>query len=122
MFFLKRFAFENKKNIGSITEEGLNNITGYDWPGNIRELRNVIHRAVVLSSGNELEIDDFPAYKNDVYSSNRNNGNIFTVKEKELVLNVLNNNNWNISASARELGLSRGSLRHRIKKYSIQIG
>lgn len=118
-FFLKRFAFENSKDVDAISEEGIALISRHNWPGNIRELRNVIHRAVVLSGNNELTIEDFPEFKKDKYSTNDIPGSMFIENERELVLGVLNNNNWNISASARELGLSRGSLRHRIKKYSL---
>jgi two-component system NtrC family response regulator len=121
-FFLKRFSSENRKEIDAISEEGLALISRHNWPGNIRELRNVIHRAVVLSSNDELTIEDFPDFKKNEYSTYDITGSMFMESERELVLGVLNKNNWNISASARELGLSRGSLRHRIKKYSLRIG
>jgi len=121
-FFIKRFSKENNKKINKISDKVLAYITGYHWPGNIRELRNVIHRAVVLSSNNELIIDDFPLFEKDDSSRYNFSMNVVKKDEKELVLGVLTDNNWNISASARELGISRGSLRYRITKYSLEIG
>lgn len=121
-FFIRRFSSENKKNVDEISEKGLAYITGHNWPGNIRELRNVIHRAVVLSSNDELLIEDFPSFEKDENSKYNFSMNVVKENERELVLDVLTTNNWNISASARELGISRGSLRHRIKKYSLRIG
>jgi len=121
-FFITRFSNENKKNISSISDKGLVYITGHNWPGNIRELRNVIHRAVVLSSNNELLIEDFPLFEKDDNSSYNFSMNVVKKNERELVLGVLTDNNWNISAAARELGISRGSLRYRITKYSLKIG
>lgn len=121
-FFIKRFSTENNKNIDTISDKGLVYITGHHWPGNIRELRNVIHRAVVLSSNNELLIEDFPSFAIDEINRYNFSMNVVKENERELVLGVLTNNNWNISASARELGISRGSLRYRITKYSLEIG
>lgn len=121
-FFIKRFSNENNKNIGAISDKGLVYVTGHHWPGNIRELRNVIHRAVVLSSNNELLIEDFPLFEKDDNSRYNFSMNVVKKNEREMVLTVLTDNNWNISASARELGISRGSLRYRITKYSLEIG
>ncbi len=121
-FFIKRFSNENNKNIGTISDEGLIYITRHYWPGNIRELRNVIHRAVVLSSNDKLLIEDFPVFDKDNNISYNFSMNVVKKNERELVLKVLTDNSWNISAAARELGISRGSLRYRITKYSLEIG
>jgi len=121
-FFIKRFATENNKKVDVISDKGLSYLTKHNWPGNIRELRNVIHRAVVLSNDDVLLIEDFPSFIKDENSRYNFSMNVVKENEREEVLNVLTNNNWNISASARELGISRGSLRYRINKYSLEIG
>ncbi len=121
-FFLDRFSMENTKVIEPIQKEITDFLSKYHWPGNIRELRNVIHRAVVLSCGGKLSIDDFPDFEKMEIPAGHNSGKIFEKNERELVLSVLESNKWNISAAARELGISRGSLRHRVKKYNLQYG
>ena len=117
--FLTRFSLENQKNIKQITEDGLNFLHDYNWPGNIRELRNVIHRAVVLSGNSELTPEDFPNFQKENISDTDVSEIGHKTNERDHILETLNQNNWNISASARILRMSRGSLRHRIEKYSL---
>ena len=58
-FFLERFSAETKKSFANITDEARNKLIAYHWPGNIRELANVIERAVVLADGPELTVSSF---------------------------------------------------------------
>ena len=58
--FLKRYAFENKKDVGSFSEKAMKLLSQYGWPGNVRELENVVERAVVLSKKTVLADDDLP--------------------------------------------------------------
>ncbi len=120
--FLKRFSSENGKAINKIADEVMDLIQAYNWPGNIRELRNVIHRAVVLSSNTELTKEDLPGFQSEQSTINEKPGRILIENERKLILDVLKKNTWNISASARELHMSRGSLRHRMEKYALQSG
>ncbi len=115
-FFLEKFSRENGKNVRTISTEGETLLLRYSWPGNIRELRNVIHRAVILSIGETLDISAFPV------SESKEEGNTFSKAEKRILGEVLQKHHGNISAAARELGMSRGSLRHRIKKYALKTG
>ncbi len=122
LFFIKRFASENRKSVYTISGEAMDLLSCQTWPGNIRELRNTVHRAVVLSAADKLTVDDFPDF---VISSGDQAISSFTSltgNERDLVLATLNENSWNISASARVLGMSRGSLRHRINKYNLRSG
>jgi DNA-binding NtrC family response regulator len=59
-FFLRRFSLDAKKNFTGITDEALEKLTGYHWPGNIRELANVMERAVVLGQGSNITSTDLP--------------------------------------------------------------
>ncbi len=115
-YFLKKFSSENGKDIRSISREGKEMLLGYSWPGNVRELRNVIHRAVILTSGNTLDISAFPS------AGINGAGRTFSEVEKSYLAGIIEKNGGNISAAARELGMSRGSLRHRIKKYNLDYG
>ena len=59
-YFLARFAAEEGKRIGGITEAAMKLLTAYSWPGNVRQLENTVFRAVVLSDGADLGVDEFP--------------------------------------------------------------
>ncbi len=115
-YFLDKFSRENKKQVLSIDDAGKEMLLRYSWPGNIRELRNVIHRSVILSPGKILDTSAFPE------TASREKAGTFSEAEKKLLLEALKKESGNISAAARELGISRGSLRHRIKKYNLRIG
>ncbi len=114
-FFMEKFASENNRKIQSMDEDCMALLQRYNWPGNIRELRNVIHSAVVLTEGDTIETSAFPESVSDMEAET------FSDAEKKIA-EVIERNRGNISAAARELGMSRGSLRHRIKKYGLKIG
>ncbi len=122
VFFIRRFSSENRKKIDTISKDGIDLLSCQTWPGNIRELRNTVHRAVVLSGSNELSVEDFPDFVNSPWKLTALHSDSLAGKERELILNTLNKNSWNISASARVLDMSRGSLRHRITKYNLHPG
>jgi len=61
-YFLEKFGRENNKNVKRITEEALHALQSYTWPGNIRELVNVIERATILAKGEEVTPDDLPEH------------------------------------------------------------
>lgn len=114
LYFIKKFSGENGRDAASISAEGLKLLKQHDWPGNIRELRNVIHHSVILSEGDIIEADDLPL------TIHENRSDTLYSAEKKIIESTLKRNGGNISAAARELGMSRGALRHRLKKYSLQ--
>ena len=65
--FLKRFAAENGKNVTGITSEARDLLLKYDYPGNVRELENIIERAVVISRNSVISIDDLPFDEDRIY-------------------------------------------------------
>ncbi|MCK6449210.1 MAG: sigma 54-interacting transcriptional regulator, partial [Planctomycetes bacterium] len=58
--FLRRYARENTKEIGRISDDAMSKLVAYEWPGNVRELENSIERAIVLTRASELGVEDFP--------------------------------------------------------------
>ena len=97
-------------------------LKNYDWPGNIRELQNVVERAVLMSDGNTLLPCHLPP---DIEASGATDetGEVTSTlsrQEKALILKALEEQQWNQSQAARDLGISRYHLRHRIKKYGLQ--
>ncbi|MEE9605689.1 MAG: helix-turn-helix domain-containing protein, partial [Candidatus Scalindua sp.] len=99
----------------------------YDYPGNIRELENIVERAVVLAEEDVIHISDLPdeiQYRKKGIFDRKIAGpektkSIFEM-EKDVICKTLFECSWNQSMAARLLGLSRDKLRYRIKKYRIK--
>lgn len=105
------------KQPGALTPESLREMKAYPWPGNIRELENVIERAVIVSRGPEIEIT-LSAPKPVAGE----NGGISDLKavEKEAIDNALKRCNGNRKTAALELGISLRSLQYKIKEYGLK--
>ena len=122
-FFASKSAAALGRKINSIDRASMDALTAYDWPGNIRELRNVIERAVILSQGGVLEIKEsfgpvealVPAPAGPLKQS-------LQAIERARILRVLEESGWKIKGTgnaAGRLGLSPSSLRTRMKKLGI---
>jgi len=105
----------------SISPDTLELMQQYLWPGNIRELANVIERAVLLCDGNQLLPSHLPPEINGVKDQllQQKSGDL-RANERSMIVDALLENHWNQSAAARDLGISRDNLRYRIKKYDIK--
>ena len=122
-FFAQRFAQQMKKPIKTISPEALAQLTAYSWPGNIRELQNLIERAVILSRGSVLEVPlgEIKKPANEILV---NHGSPVTLEalEREHIIKTLREAGWviggNAGAAAR-LGLNRTTLNNRMRKLGI---
>ena len=123
--FIKEFSEENMKDIQGISPEALELLSAYDWPGNIRELRNCIERMVVLASGNILELSDVPVLKKsemiqmeeiDPPAADPLN---LENSEKELIRKALAECGNNRAAAARKLGISRRTLYRKLENLDM---
>jgi formate hydrogenlyase transcriptional activator len=121
-FFANKYAQQMKKPIERIPAETMAALVAYNWPGNIRELQNLIERAVILSRGRVLEIP-LAELKQSTKAANEQ---IETVTlesvERTHILRVLNETNWVIggsSGAAARLGLNRTTLNNRLRKLNI---
>ncbi|MDX1683012.1 MAG: sigma 54-interacting transcriptional regulator, partial [Phycisphaeraceae bacterium] len=102
----------------------------YHWPGNIRQLRNVVERCILLADETvepahlppELAEDSGPASTPPAVEPGESSstGSKLADQERAMIVRALQNNDWNKSAAARELGVSRDHLRYRVKKYDIE--
>src|SRR5918996_2013520 len=121
-FFANRFAKQMKKNIGSIPKETMAALVNYHWPGNIRELQNLVERGVILSRGSTLEIP-LGELKHSPKTSNHTNGSTTLESvEREHILRVLSESKWVIggpTGAAARLGVNRTTLNHRLRKLGI---
>ena len=119
--FLDYFAVEYGQRPKRIMPDGLAMIEAYDWPGNIRELRNVIERLVIMTSSNIITAKNIV-----IGGSTRSDYFAFaTLKEardsfeKDFIIKKLDENNWNISKTAEILDIERSNLHRKIKAYDI---
>jgi transcriptional regulator with PAS, ATPase and Fis domain len=120
--FLKKYTEQNSKQIDSISEECMDLMNNYHWPGNVRELENVIESSVVLCKTGEISTSCMPRI---LLNRSKNNSGLKSSKllkdsERNQILKVLSGNNWNISKSARDLGIDRVTLYNKIKRYDLQ--
>lgn len=122
--FLTKYSIENKKGIEFIDEDALRLLMRYNWPGNIRELENVIERAVVVAKKDFIGPDELPpsvkgkpkeALKSSVADHNLSLQEI----EKRHISQVLEATNWNIKEAANTLRIDRATLYNKIKKYKL---
>ena len=124
-FFLKSFSLKTGKNISSISQDYLKALKNHPWKGNIRELRNVIERSVILTDSSELEIDSLPldisVYNNDIDSSQTKIMSAFSMAsaEKMQIQKVLNHTKGNKAEAARLLEIGIATLYRKVEEYKI---
>ena len=123
--FLKKFNEQNQKNIQKISEPALRLINQYDYPGNVRELMNVINSAVIIETGFELNKKSLPHYFLENSGLKEDLDMDFPLKtlteiEKEQIKKVLFHTKGNKSKAAKILGISRVNLIAKTKKYQLE--
>jgi len=127
-YFVQRYAKRANKNIRSIDKKTLGLLRSYDWPGNIRELQNIIERSVILSSGGEFSVDESwlsketfpPAFRIEASIDSKNG--IEPRSEREIIEAALLDTRgriWGPSGAAAKLGIPPSTLDHRIKALGI---
>jgi formate hydrogenlyase transcriptional activator len=121
--FVEKFADRMNKNISHIPDEMIQVLCDHDWPGNIRELQNLIERAVIMSPGPELRLTtDPPRFPAPQHSANKTR--TLHEAEREYILRVLNETGGVVGGhrgAASRLGLPRTSLLYRMKKLGIKL-
>jgi two-component system NtrC family response regulator len=123
--FLKRFSVENGKDIAGITSEARDLLLKYDYPGNVRELENIIERAVVISRNPVVSLDDLPFTEERIYADNTGKkggllrGSIEEM-ERKLILEAMEKVGDHQTKAAEMLGISERMLRYKLKKYGLK--
>jgi DNA-binding NtrC family response regulator len=122
--FLQKYNKKAKKNISSVSPRALRALKEYDWPGNIRELENTIERAVVLSQGDGIKLEDLMYHGISAGSTALGlpGGRLKTLEdmEKEHIKAVLRAQYGNKTRTADILGIDRKTLWAKIKKFKLQ--
>lgn len=124
-YFLRMYSDREEKTIEGITAEAMNVLVQYSYPGNIRELENVIERAVVFCDGNFITLSDLPVFLRETLEDDLVfEGLTLPEKVKKLERNeiqrALRNNGGIKSKAARALGITERILSYKIKTYSIK--
>jgi PAS domain S-box-containing protein len=118
--FIDRFNYLHGRKILGITQEATAAMLMYPWPGNVRELENAIEHAFVLCQGNLIQMEHLPENilpKNDSIVVTA--GLTLKEVEKQTIEQALRRNAWKRVKTARELGINKNTLRHKIKRYGI---
>jgi len=116
--FIEKFNIEMGKQVRGISEEAMRVLVDNDWPGNARELRNVIERAMVVAKGNIVTESDISLPASHPGADHRTKS--LEEIEKAHIRVVLNENQWNIVRSAQALGIDRVTLYNKIKKFGLK--
>ena len=119
-FFAKRYTGRYKKNIKGFTRESRDQLIKYDYPGNVRELENMIERAIVLARSDYITLDDIPNLsESTTISSEGGIRETVGVMEKQMITEALIKADWVQTKAAALLGISERMLRYKMKKYAI---
>ncbi|MCD4677218.1 MAG: sigma-54 dependent transcriptional regulator [Desulfobacula sp.] len=135
-FFLKQFCKKMGKHIAQFDETSANRLIEYHWPGNVRQLKNVVERAVILCENTVITLKELPMLgeiseiDEMIESIPKTNEDLKLLKkkirqkavnkvERNFILTALARNNWNITKASQETGLQRTNFQALIKKHKI---
>lgn len=136
--FLRQFCRNMGKAITGFDDEVSRRLTEYRWPGNVRQLRNTIERAVILCDRDRLSLRDFPELRElheieelieNIPASNQElkqarkqiREKAIRKVEKNFILSALSNNDWNVTRAARSTGMQRSNFHNLMKKHDITL-
>jgi DNA-binding NtrC family response regulator len=115
-YFIKKYCASMNLPVVSIEEGALKRMEGHSFPGNIRELENMIERAIVVGNGRKITVRDLP-FQKEMPDSNAESLEEF---EKSFIHQILQKYSWNISRTAKALKVDRVTLYNKIKKYGLK--
>jgi DNA-binding NtrC family response regulator len=121
--FLKRFASQANRVIKGFNQAAIDRLTGFEWPGNVRQLQNEVQRAVLLCEGDEVDAADLSITK--VRSSGEEsfdtNFTLLEGVERNAIVQMLKETGGNKLETAKRLGIGRQTLYNKIKAYGIEV-
>jgi two-component system NtrC family response regulator len=122
--FLRRFAEEAPAGVEGVSREAMDLLLKYDYPGNVRELENLMHRAMVLARGPLLSTTDFPIHLGQLKGEGREEATSFVERvsefERALIVDALARSGGVQTRAASLLGMSERHLRYKLKKHGIE--
>jgi len=138
IYFIHKFNQKNNRNIQQVSDAVFRNLQNYPWPGNIRELQNVMEQTILLAENNHVTLEDLPGWirenagntghsahpgLNGIQLAFENTGEIYALEDIEIaaIRKAVEITGGNISKAADELGVSRVTLYRKMEKYSIDL-
>ncbi|HOO38963.1 MAG TPA: sigma-54 dependent transcriptional regulator [Deltaproteobacteria bacterium] len=121
-YFIRKYTREFNKTEMDIDRGALDYMHQYDWPGNVREIRNCIERAVLLAEGDVIREHDISIAhpsSNDIAPKEAVSLSSLAMSEKEIILEALRKNDWIQKEAANSLGISKRVIHYKIRKYGI---
>ena len=119
--FVAVYCAEHGRPRRAVTPEAMERLARYGWPGNIRELRNLIERLLIMTDGESIDSTDVE----EALPADSDGGPPSEIKvardraERDTILSTLRDCDWNVSEAARRLGMDRGYLHRKIKRYGL---
>jgi len=126
--FIKKYSKENNKPAPAPADRVLELLVNFPWPGNVRELENAIENAIVMSDSDVIDIEHLPPYLGDFHKSrtpvllpesDMDYATQIEISERQIIQKALERAGYNKTKASELLGISRRTLRYKIKKYSI---
>ena len=124
--FLEQVSEESGKTIQGFSDEVMAALQRHTWPGNVRELQNVVERAVLLGKTSVIQLDDLPNSLKSAIPFPAKSSSGYTLKEalagpeRQIILEVLESNNWNRNVTADALGINRTTLYKKMKRLGLE--
>jgi transcriptional regulator with PAS, ATPase and Fis domain len=115
-YFIRKYCLSMNKPLMTIEAAALKRLEDFPFPGNIRELENMIERAIVVGNGKKISVKDLPLGKTQVNTTVESLDDL----EKNHISQILSKYNWNISVSAKALKVDRVTLYNKIRKYDLK--
>ncbi|HOE18028.1 MAG TPA: sigma-54 dependent transcriptional regulator [Syntrophorhabdaceae bacterium] len=124
-YIIRKINAELHRSIKKVEEKAIHRLMSYDWPGNVRELENILTRAAITTQG-EVVLDEFISPLlgwEEMAAEEKNAARIMSLQEieKTHILRVLSHAHWHLGNSCKLLGISRPTLRQKLKEYGISI-
>ncbi|MDH4205911.1 MAG: sigma 54-interacting transcriptional regulator [Desulfobacteraceae bacterium] len=118
--FLEKYNLKENKDIKSFSPDAMQVLMDYEWPGNVRQLENSVSHAVILAQSKFIERRHLPKFlKQTVFEPSNTR---LAENERRLILNVLQDSNWNKFEAAQRLKISRSTLYSKIRRHRIEKG
>jgi DNA-binding NtrC family response regulator len=115
-YFIKKYCTSMNRPAVTIDQSALKRLEEFNFPGNVRELENMIERAIVVGNGRKISLKDLPIEKSIITNSIESLDDI----EKAHIFQILNKYTWNISRAAKALKVDRVTLYNKISKYGLK--
>jgi two-component system nitrogen regulation response regulator NtrX len=126
-YYFKEFSLDTGREVPHVDDEALKALLKYDWPGNVREIKNLVERLVIMTTSGVIKIDDLPPYFKDSHPAHKQSLFIGTLKEarkdfeREFILKKLNEFGGNMAKTAESIGIERSHLYRKVKSYGIKL-